>query len=398
MSFLYFDCFSGISGDMTLGALLDLGVETAKLQKEIDKLGITNLSVTATKTSKNSLAGTAIRIDFPTEKQPHRTFSSISSLLEKSTLSPGVKEKSRRIFSLLATVEGKIHGKSPSEVHFHEVGALDSLVDIVGSVIALEMLGVKKIMSSPLPFSRGFVRATHGLLPLPAPATAELCRLKKIPQCKPPLDIQEELVTPTGAAILGALAESFGPPPPMLIQKIGYGAGQKNFPFPNLLRLFLAEKIEDCPASPDDITLEKNLLIETNIDDMNPEHYEHLQNSLFQAGALDVFLTTIQMKKNRPAVKISILTVPEKATTLREIIFRETSSIGVRENLVDKYVLPRTFTQVTTPWGKIRVKISYLDKQIVNKSPEYEDCLTIAQEHGVPLKEVYDTVRSNIDK
>lgn len=393
MKVLYFDCFSGISGDMTLGALLDVGLSVSQLQKEIDKLGINGLKITAQKTQKLGITGTNVVIEFPEDKQPHRNLNNISQLINKSTLKDKVKKNSIKIFELLAQAEGLIHGKPPEKVHFHEVGALDSLADIVGSAVALDLLNIDKIISSPLPFNRGYVKAAHGLLPLPAPATAEIYRMKNIPLVRPPQEIAMELVTPTGAAILGALAEEFGPPPPIEVKAIGYGTGKKDFPFPNMLRVFLAELSATDSGDTDTKREEvKNLLIETNIDDMNPEIYDHLLEKLFEAGALDVFLTPIQMKKNRPGIKLSVLTQIKKAEPLRKIIFKETSSIGLREIAVSKTMLKRKTEETQTPWGQVRVKVSYLEGEEVNRAPEYEDCRRIAKELGIPLKKVYEFV------
>ncbi len=396
MRILYFDCFAGISGDMALGALMDLGVSSADLQEAVAGLGIKDLSLRGEKATKKGITGTAARISFPVDPQPHRTFQDICDMLDKSSLSDGIKAKSRQVFALLARAEGKIHGKSPDEIHFHEVGALDSLVDVVGCVAAIEIVKPAKIISSPLPFSRGQVRCAHGLLPLPAPATLEICTERSIPMTPPPLDVEGELVTPTGAALLAALADSFGSPPPLRVQRVGYGAGTKDFPFPNLLRLLVAE--EEPGTSPFGGEDLENILLEANIDDMSPEYYEYTFERLFEAGALDVFLTPIHMKKTRPGVKLSVLAAPSMAPTLRAVIFQETTSIGLREIRVTKHELPRTLQKVQTPWGDISVKVSFLDGRVVNRAPEYRDCLKAAREHRVPLKQVYDTIQALLAK
>lgn len=396
MSILYFDCFAGISGDMALGAFMDLGVSSEELQEVVARLGIKDLRLRGEKTSKKGITGTAARISFPADPQPHRTFQDICDLLHKSSLSDGIKAKSRQVFTLLARAESKIHGKSPNEIHFHEVGALDSLVDVVGCVAAIEIVKPAKIISSPLPFSRGQVRCAHGLLPLPAPATLEICTERSIPMTPPPLDVEGELVTPTGAALLAALADSFGSPPPLRVQRVGYGAGTKDFLFPNLLRLLLAEdETGTSPSRGEDL---ENILLEANIDDMSPEYYEYTFERLFEAGALDVFLTPIHMKKTRPGVKLSVLAAPSMAPTLRAVIFQETTSIGLREIRVTKRELPRTLEKVQTPWGDIAVKVSFLDGRVVNRAPEYRDCLKVAREHRVPLKQVYDIIQTLLAK
>lgn len=389
MTLLYLDCYAGISGDMTLGALLDLGADLAEVRKVLAALKIDGLSLEVKRVSKKGVGASALEINFPPDPQPHRSFRDIRALLAAASLPEGVRERSLQVFGLLARAEGKIHGRDPEEVHFHEVGSLDSLVDIVGSTAALETLKPQRVLASPLPYSRGKVSCSHGILPLPAPATLEICRENRIPLIPPPLDVEGELVTPTGAALAAVLAQGFGPPPPLVVRAVGYGAGTKDFPFPNLLRAVLAE-----PAGEEEgIFTDENLLLETNIDDMSPEYYEHLSASLFRAGALDVFLTPVQMKKNRPGVKLSVLAPPGKAAALREVIFRESTSIGLRETRVTKRELPRAIEKVKTPWGEVRVKVCTLKGRVVNQAPEYEDCLRVAREHQVPLKEVYDKVR-----
>lgn len=396
MRILYFDCFAGISGDMTLGAFLDLGIDPKELQEAVAGLGIKGLALTGEKTAKKGIAGTAARITVPADPQPHRTLQDICHILDNAALTEGIKERSRQVFTLLARAEGKIHGKSPDTIHFHEVGALDSLVDIVGCAAALELLKPDKILASPLPFCRGQVRCAHGLLPLPAPATLEICAERSIPMTPPPMDVTGELVTPTGAALLATFADSFGPPPAMRVERMGYGAGTVDFPFPNLLRLLLAS--EEPLGALAGSQGEENILLEANIDDMSPEYYEHILEQLFKGGALDVFLTPIYMKKNRPGVKLSVLAAPPSAAALRPIIFKETTSIGLREMRVTKQELPRTMQTVQTPWGDIAVKVCTLEGRVVNRAPEYRDCLQAARQYGIPLKQVYDTVRSLLSR
>ncbi|HHX76851.1 MAG TPA: LarC family nickel insertion protein, partial [Firmicutes bacterium] len=256
--------------------------------------------------------------------------------------------------------------------------------------IALEMLGIEKVTASPLPVGRGFVKAAHGLLPLPAPATLEICRQKSIPLVAPPLEVKEELVTPTGAALLGALAVEFSPTPSGTPLAVGYGAGDNDFPFPNLLRLLLFQEDNN-----ENTVL--NALIEANIDDMNPEIYGFLMEELFLIGARDVYFTPVQMKKNRPGVKISILTPLEKAPHIREFVLTQTTTLGVREMQVAKYYAERTVKEIVTPWGKVRVKISFYNGKVVNQAPEYEDCLKISRRLGIPLKAVYQKVFSCLE-
>ncbi len=395
MTLLYFDCYAGISGDMTLGALLDLGADLGEVQKALAGLKIAGLSLQVKKVSKRGIGASALEISFPADPQPHRSFRHIRSLLDSAPLPERVKERSLQVFRLLARAEGKIHGQDPEEVHFHEVGSLDSLVDIVGSAAALETLKPHRVLASPLPYSRGKVSCSHGILPLPAPATLEICRQNRIPLVPPPLDVEGELVTPTGAALAAALADSFGPPPPLVPRAVGYGAGTRDFPFPNLLRVILADTGE---AGQEGVFSDENLLLETNIDDMSPEYYEHLAESLFQAGALDVFLTPVHMKKNRPGVKLSVLAAPQKAGALRNLIFLESTSIGLREMRVTKRELPRRVEKIKTPWGEVRVKVCTLGGRIVNRAPEYDDCLKAARDYKVPLKKVYDSVRKILEE
>ncbi len=390
MKTLYFDCFSGISGDMALGALLDLGVELEKLRQELNKIGLVGLAITTTETFKKGIRGCKANVRYSGPAQPHRSYKDICSLLDRSLLSPKVKETSLKVFDLLARAEGGIHGKPPEEVHFHEVGAADSLADIVGCAVALEMLGIEKITASPLPVCRGFVEAAHGLLPLPAPAALEICLQKNIPLAAPPLEVKEELVTPTGAALLGALVAEFSPTPSGTPLAVGYGAGDNDFPFPNLLRLLLFQEDNGGDKA-------LNVLIEANIDDMNPEIYGFLMEELFLIGALDVYFTPVQMKKNRPGIKISVLASLEKASLIREFVLTQTTTLGVREIQVAKYCAKRIIEKVGTPWGKVRVKISFLNGKVANQAPEYEDCLKISRRHGIPLKDVFQKVISCLE-
>ena len=380
MTIAYFDTFSGISGDMVIGALLDLGVPLALLKTEFAKLP--NLSLDGYTLSQSERVQSGIRaVKFNVEvtaKQVERSFHSIADMLDQSTLSPAVKETALKIFTRLAEAEAHVHNVAVEDVHFHEVGAVDSILDIVGAAIGFEALGIQTIYTSPLPLGSGFVSSRHGTLPVPGPATVEL--LKGLPVRFE--DGQSELVTPTGAAILSALAKPG--PPPLSITKIGYGAGERTLPDrPNLLRVCLGQAVPE-------IQHEQLLVLETNIDDLNPEWYEHVMEQLFAADARDVFLTPIQMKKNRPGILLWVLCSPKDQGQLSTIIFNETSTLGIRSYLVDRLALRREQKEVQTEYGAVTVKIAYQPNGQMNIAPEYDDCKRIALEKNIPLKLVYE--------
>ncbi len=377
----YFNCFSGISGDMVLAALVDLGWPVKELERELNKLDLLNYQIEAEKVAKQGIMSTQIKIRIK-EGKKERTLKDILSILDKSKLEENIKERSQAIFIRLASVEAKIHGKSVQQVHFHELGGLDTIIDVVGAVAGMKYLGIEKVYSSSLPLGKGFVKCSHGTLPVPAPATLEL--LKGVPVYGS--NIEAELVTPTGAAIISTLAENFGQMPPMKIDNIGYGAGQRDLPIPNLLRVSVGvlKKVYG-----DDVVS----LIQTNIDDMNPEFYEHIIDRLFYEGALDVFLTPIQMKKTRPATMLSVITDEEKTERMLELIFDETTTLGVRISKVKRRKLNRESRKVATKYGKIEVKIGKLDGIIKNISPSYKECRKIATRLNIPLKKVYQEAK-----
>ncbi len=381
MRVAYFNCFSGISGDMVLAALLDLGWPVKELERELNKLDLFDYHIEAEKVAKQGIISTQIKIRIK-EGKKERTLKDILSILDKSKLEEGIKERSRAIFIRLASVEAKIHGKSPQEVHFHELGGLDTIIDVVGAVAGMKYLGIEKVYSSSLPLGKGLLKCSHGTLPVPAPATLEL--LKGVPVYGS--NIEAELVTPTGAAIISTLAENFGQMPAMKIDDIGYGAGQRDLPIPNLLRVWLGI-LEN--AYQEDVVS----LIQTNIDDMNPEFYEHIADRLFNEGALDVFLTPIQMKKTRPATMLSVITVEEKTEKMLELIFDETTTLGVRISKIERRKLNRESRKVATKYGKIEVKIGKLDGIIKNISPSYEECRKIASRLNIPLKKVHQEAK-----
>lgn len=378
MKVAYLDCFAGISGDMTLGALLDAGVNKDRFQAEIKKLSEVNFDLKIGKVTKNGIEATNVEVVVPHEHH-HRHLKDIVRIIESSDLSDSTKAKAVRTFQILAEAEGAVHGTSADHVHFHEVGAVDAIVDIVGSCILFEMLGVDRIIASPLPMGHGFVEAAHGRIPLPAPATVEILKGVPVYDAK----VEGELVTPTGAAIARALADSFGAMPPMRVESVGYGAGKTDFPFPNVLRVIIGESAEERPAN------EKVSIVETNIDDMNPEFYDSVFDRLFKAGALDVYTTPIMMKKNRPAVLLSAVCPVEKVEHVSSVILTETSTFGVRITTAERRCLDRKWHSVSTKYGDIRIKIGLLDGREIVASPEYEDCRKAADGHGVPVQTVY---------
>ncbi|KPU45901.1 hypothetical protein OXPF_03690 [Oxobacter pfennigii] len=456
MRTLYFDCFSGISGDMTLGALIDCGINIEDFKKELAKLNIGGYTLEFSRAAKNSIEGTDVDVilhehghyeyehahdhdhhsheheaehshdhshehvhshdnhshdhghshtheehnhghehngEFHTHEHAHdaydhehshnghthshnRNLGDIEKIIDDSTISPRAKQISKDIFKKLAVAEAKIHGKPVEEVHFHEVGAVDSIVDIVGCAICIDMLDIEAFAASPVNTGMGFVKSQHGIIPVPGPAALEL--LKGVPIYS--RDIKTELVTPTGAAIISTLCTDFGPIPNMVVEKTGYGTGKKDLEIPNLLRVIIG-----------DVKKNSNIvMMECNIDDMNSEFYEYTMKKLFDAGALDVFLTNIIMKKGRPAVKLSVIAKEETVDKLSEIIFSETSTIGLRKYSVEREVLERKIFKVDTKYGEISIKAAYRKGVLSNFAPEYEDVKETALKSGIPVKEVYN--------
>ena len=380
MQVAYFDCHSGISGDMILGALIDAGVKPQAIRKGLSSLQLKGYELKSRRVKRGLFSGTKVDIVLSSKAHIHsRTFTDIKKLLQRSKLPKPVVEDSIEIFLRLGKAEAKVHRTTIDKVHFHEVGAVDSIVDIVGGVIGMRELGVDQVLASPLNTGEGTVKCDHGILPVPAPATLEL--LKGIPCYSS--GIQYELTTPTGAAMIGFWAEAFQSLPLVKIKNTGYGAGSHVIPsHANLLRILVGET--EGKGS------EKVLLVETNIDDMNPEFYDHIMERLFSAGALDVFYTSVIMKKNRPAVKVSVLVSPVKREAISQILLTETSTFGVRVSEVDRIVLDRQSIEVSTPYGKVAVKVGSMGGQMVHFSPEYENCKQIAKKKKIPVKRVYD--------
>ena len=381
----YLDCSSGISGDMLLAALLDAGLERDLLLNELRKLPLAGYEFRCARVLRGSLTGTQVEIDVP-QPQPERHLGEIRQLLEGSALTEAVRTQALKMFERLAEVEGKLHGKPATEIHFHEVGAVDAFLDIVGACVGLELLEIDELSCSPLNVGGGQVETAHGTLPVPAPATAEL--LKGAPIYSS--GVEGELVTPTGAVIVATLASSFGPMPPIKVARIGYGAGSRDYSgHPNIARLFVGERAEVSDSEPR-VTNPANVVtvIEANVDDMSPQLYGYLVERALDAGALDITCSSIQMKKNRPGLEISVLCVPERAEGLAQLLFEETTTIGLRIHEAGRLVLDREVVKVETPYGTVRVKIAKRAGKVINVSPEYEDCQRLAAEKSVPLKQV----------
>ncbi len=380
---LHFDCFSGISGDMTLAALVDAGVDAEAVREGLASLGLP-IQVEVAKVRKGGFAATQITIEAP-EQRAHRHLPDVEEILSRGRLTPSQLALALRIFRRLAEAEAEAHGIAVDKVHFHEVGALDSIADIAGVAIALDLLGVERITSRSVPTGCGTVRCEHGLMPIPAPATAAL--LKGVPLA--PCAIKAELTTPTGAAILGTVVQEWIEQPVMTVERIGHGAGQRDLlEQPNLLRVFVGEVV----ASTDTGERDRVWMLETNLDDVTAEIIGYCFERLFDAGALDVFSTPIQMKKNRPGVLLSVLAPESALPRLEDILFRETETFGIRRYPVERSKLQRESTTVETPWGSLRGKRGRR-AGVEIFTPEYEDCARVARQHGVALAEVYRLVR-----
>ncbi len=377
MRYAYCDCFSGISGDMFLGALVDAGLPLEKLREQIESLHLPEpVDIRVKEVRKGALRACMVDV-VVAESHHHRHLSDIASLIENSGLSDYVKRTSISIFQNIAEAEAHVHGSRIEEVHFHEVGALDSIADIVGAAVGLEALGIERIYSSALPFSGGQIQTQHGLIPVPAPATLEILRKAHAPLTPSPAQV--ELVTPTGAAILGTLATFERPN--LTLTGVGVGAGKRELPWPNIFRLIIGESTVEAEYP--------LVLIETNIDDMNPQLFGNVMNRLFAAGALDVYLTPIYMKKNRPATLLGVIARRQDEPALARIILEETSTLGMRVQPVYRYTAQREMKTVETPFGDVTVKVKLLDGRAIQAMPEYDACAQIASEKNVPLGEVY---------
>jgi uncharacterized protein (TIGR00299 family) protein len=384
MRLAYFDCFSGISGDMTLGALIHLGVPVQWLAQSIAQLPLEGFALTAGSVRCNGIVATRIGVEIE-ETHHHRTFEHIQGMIEKSRLSDRVKGASLAVFDRLATAESVVHGCPKASVHFHEVGAIDAIVDIVGVCLGLEYLEVDHILSSPLPLGGGFVACAHGVLPVPAPAVLEI--LKGVPVYGGDASLGE-LVTPTGAALLTGLDAEFKAMPQMRIDRIGYGAGSREIADrPNLLRVAIGEPLH-CAVE----ATEQLVLVETCIDDMNPEIFSYLMERLFEDGALDVYWVPVQMKKNRPGTLVNVLCAPERRMAVVSRILTETTSLGVRYHQVYRNALVREAVEMPTVFGAVQMKKVSVPNGQARLVPEYEECRRIARERNIPLRQVYDTI------
>jgi uncharacterized protein (TIGR00299 family) protein len=389
MKILYYDCFSGISGDMNLGAMIDLGIEEKYLTDELNKLNLNGWKLEVTKDQRHGINGTRVNVKQTRHEHAHRHLSDIEKIIDLSDLDKKTKILSKEIFMKVAVAEAAVHGIAVEKVHFHEVGAIDSIIDIVGAAICFNALNVEGVHVSVVELGGGMVKCDHGKLPVPAPATAEI--IKNIPARRGGVDF--EATTPTGAAIIAALGTVFNSVQPVKITKTAYGVGQKDHPdVPNLLRVFLAETEDSAESG------HEALLIECNIDDMNPEFFDHISERLFNSGASDVFLTNIIMKKSRPGIIINVIIEKEFADTVKEILFSETTTLGVRSFPFRKDTLVRKFETIDTEWGKVEIKRSYYKGREVSCKPEYEDCKKIASENGIPVKQVYNSIISELVK
>jgi len=384
----YFDCFSGISGDMTLGALIDLGVPPGWLQEELTRLPLTGFQLAVTTVARSGISANLVNVEVQDSKKS-RDFKEIRSLLETCPLSETVKSNSLNIFENLARAEAGIHGCAQEDVHFHELGGIDALVDIVGTALCLEKLGINKITASKLPLGSGFVDCQHGKLPIPAPATIEI--LKGLPVYG--TESSNELVTPTGAAIIASLADSFGPLPEMSVKKTGYGAGQRELPDrPNLLRIITGTPVGPEIDSKDHLKTDQIMILETCIDDMNPEFFGFLMERIFEDGALDVYWIPVYMKKNRPGTMVQILCKEDRKDLLIRRLLSETTSLGIRYYPAHRQLLARDQLTITTSLGEIRVKRIEDPEGSTRLIPEYEACKKIALQKKIPLRVVYDTI------
>jgi pyridinium-3,5-bisthiocarboxylic acid mononucleotide nickel chelatase len=405
---LYLDCFSGVSGDMFLGMSVDLGVSLAHLRRELGRLPLKGYSLGSRQVDRGGLWGTQVLVRIPSERtrggmshghdggfhahgagggaghvhprgDRHRGIREIREIIRKGRLNHQVESRALRVFETLVEAEARVHRVPASRVHLHETGAVDAIVDIVGSCLCLEALQVDRLIASPLPAGSGTIRCEHGIFPVPAPATVEILKGKPVYAD----GFQGELVTPTGAALVATLADEFGPMPPLRISRVGHGAGSRDTgERPNLLRGLLGELDE--PAA----LLEKVMVIETTIDDLNPQVYGYLMERLFAAGALEVFFTSIQMKKNRPGTLVTVIVPEDRFDAVGEVVFRETTTIGFRYRRMDRIELGREFRRVRTPYGSVRIKVSLFQGKVVQATPEYEDCRAVALKAGVPLREV----------
>jgi len=393
----YFDCFSGISGDMCLGAIVDAGISIRELDKELKKIPVRGFKLVAGKVKRARIGATKVDViqGAGSKEQRAKTWKDIEKIIQGSSLSQEIKQKGLKIFKRIFEAEAKVHGETFDKVHLHELGAIDCIIDVFGTIIGLQILSIEKVYSSPVNLGSGFVKTEAEILPVPAPATAEI--LKNVPVYSK--NIPFELTTPTGAAILKELSSGFGDIPLMDIERIGIGAGNRDFKdIPNVLRIFIG----NLPSPPlaklgkGEFLDERVTVIETNIDDMNPQLYEYAMEQLFKSGALDVYLSQIIMKKGRPGIKLTVLCNEEQKEDLIKIVLKETSSIGLRSYETKRRVLQREIKTIDMEFGKVKVKLSKLGDKILKVAPEYEDCKRIAKKLNIPLIEVMEKIKKDL--
>jgi uncharacterized protein (TIGR00299 family) protein len=391
MKTLYFDCFAGASGDMILGAMIAAGVDPEAFKSQLSLLGVQGYTINFETVDRSGISATYARVQ-TAQEHAHRHLADILKIIYDSRLTDGVKDRAARIFSRLAEAEARVHNEPVEKVHFHEVGALDAIIDVVGAAICFELLKIDRFVSSPLHVGSGAVEMDHGRYPVPPPAVAEL--LKGVPFYS--TNIVGELVTPTGAAIITTVCAEFGPIPELLLEHTGYGAGTREYKkFPNVLRVFVGE---DNAGSQNRSLLEHLWMIETNMDDISPQVLGHVMERAFELGALDCYFTSVQMKKNRPGVLLSILCRDEQRASLSELLFAETTTLGVRAYEVERRALERKIVRVETQYGPIDVKVASLNGHIVKEMPEYEQCREAARNANVPLRIVEDAARTAFAK
>ncbi|MFO0752179.1 MAG: nickel pincer cofactor biosynthesis protein LarC [Thermodesulfovibrionales bacterium] len=388
----YFDCFAGISGDMCLGALVDAGIPLAELERGLKDLPLTGYSLSARKVQRNGISAT--KVDVALTGKGHGKavrWEDISRIIKSSTLKSTVKQRGLHLFRLLFEAEAKVHGEPFDQVHLHELGGIDCMVDVFGTLTGLSLFGVEKVYASPVNLGSGTVKTDHGMLPVPAPATAEL--LKDFPVY--PSEIPFELTTPTGAALLKGLDTEPALKPLFCISSIGYGAGNKDLSsLPNAVRLFIGGGIAASPSG----TEAAVTVIETNIDDMNPQFYENVMDSLLAAGALDVFLENIIMKKSRPGVKLTVIAREQDVDRVAEVLFAETTTIGVRFHRTERRILEREIRELTTQWGTVRIKVSRHRGAVATVTPEYEDLKALSRKSGIPIRKIWEKIDSELER
>lgn len=393
MKVLYYDCFSGISGDMNLGAMIDLGVDVDYLNKELSKIKGNKYNIKVEKSSKMGIAGTKVNLSSNNHsydyRNIHRNIEDIKNIINDSNLNKNVKSISMDIFMKIAEAESKVHGKPINEVFFHEVGSMDSIIDVVGAAICFDYLNIDKIMASTVELGGGFVKCAHGVLPVPAPVVVEI--MKGIPIKSGTVNF--ETTTPTGAAILATQVDEFTDDKRFIINKIAYGIGHRDMEIPNVLRVFLGDYKKS-----EELIDEEDWIIECNIDDMNPEIYDYIMEKLFQKGASDVYFTPIIMKKNRPSIKLSVLCKNTFANQIEEVLLMETTTLGIRKYNVKKKAMDRKIMKINTDYGYVNIKEAYYNNEKIKWKVEYEDCKKISEEFNIPINKVYKMVEKEIFK